>query len=495
MPKLHKKSIKYPWLYFGRNCLAITLFISLAVGCASQKATLSAPELPASHWLEEVPGMPVEHAEKLQAAVPNLYDSSKFFTFDDCVYLTIQQSPLLVNSAVDLEIKKLNLTSAVWQYLPEPNVGLLVSNNITAYNTNRDDTPSDYGQTKFRVSFNAAFPNPISTYFNHQAQRILVNLAVTTHRKAIGETIYDIAVIYQKLEAQRKIIEAQKEFLPLTKKLSAYWRQLETVDGRQGVSLNLSLQREREAELKVERTNIENLMLRTKLKTLAGVEIQQKLNLDTKDADNILKNFDGNKLYWEDRWAVTEDELLIRTQVKLRDFGIMLAWAEYVPDMSIAINNSPPSGQYQPVDGSEDTFVHLNFSFPLIDWGRRYRGVQTARMLKAVAFQEQSRLRSEYQNAWIEAQQNVSLAETGLKIAETNLEVAQMEAKEASINFAEGINVYPQLATKNEALINAKINFINAELDYKLANLAWMNVAGVLKENYIGKPAKEAVGD
>ncbi len=469
--------------------LSVLFLLFVLVGCSSQKATQSAPELPARHWLEEVPGVPVEHAAKLQAAVPNLYDSEKSFTFDDCVYLTIQQSPLLVNSAVDLEIKKVNLTSAIWEYLPEPTVGLQVSNNITAYNTGLDDTPSDYGQTRLRVSFSAHFPNPLETYFNHQAQQIMVNLAIATHRKAIGEAIYDIAEIYQKLEAKRRIIQVQEELVPLTKKLSSYWRQLEAVDGRQGVALNLALQREREAELKLERTQIENLMLRTKLKTIAGVEIQQKLNINTKDADNILQDFSGEKLYWEDRWTVTEDELLVRAQLKLRDFGIMLAWAQYVPDMRIRVNNSPPAGQYQPSDGREDTFVHLDFSFPLIDWGRRYRNVQTARMEKALAFQEQARMRTAYSNNWIEAQQNVTLAQTSLKIAKTNLEVAQMEAKEAEINFNEGIELYPTLAVKQEALINARINFINAELDYKLAELAWMNVAGVLKERYIGKPA------
>ncbi len=484
------------WVRINKFCTPIAiLFFTLAtiVGCASEKATLQAPELPAKHWLEEVPGVPVEHAAKLQAAVPNLYDSQKAFTFEDCVYLTIQQSPMLVNSAVDLEIQKVNLTDAIWQYLPEPNLSLQLSNNITSYNTGLGDTPKDYGQPKMQVSFDAAFPNPLATYFNHQAQQIMVNLAIATHRKAIGSAINDIAGMYQRLEAQRQIIEVQKELIPLSKKLTAYWQQLESVDGRQGVSRNLAVQREREAELTLERTEIENLMLRTKLKTLAGVEIQQKLNLDTKDADSMLAGFDGNKLHWEDRWNATEDELLVRAQLKLRDFGIMLAWAEYVPDMTIQVNNSPPAGQYNPPDGREDTFVHFYFDFPLLDWGRRYRGVQTARMQKALAFQEQARMRNEYSNKWIEAQQNLTLAETSLKIAQTNLEVARMEAKEAEINFQEGIAAYPVLAGKQEALINARINYINAELDYKLAKLSWMDVAGILKERYIGKPAAEVI--
>ncbi len=472
--------------------IMITASLSAIIsGCASQKAGLSAPTLPARHWLEESPGVPIENKSKLQAAVPNLYDSGKTFTFEDCVFLSIQQSPALVNSAVDIEIKKLDLTSAVWRYLPEPRMRIGISNNLTVYNKNRRDVPANYGKSEFDVEIRATFPNPVETYFNHQARKVLHNLAITTHRKAIDGVITEIADIYQRLEAQRKTLEIQQSLVPLTKKVTAYWRKLEAVDGSQGVALNLSIQREREAELKLERTRIENTMLRTKLKTLAGVDTLHKLNISTKNVDDMFKGFQASSLSWEDRWLITEDEFLLRAQVKLKDFNILVAWAEYIPSISFALNQSPPTGQYQPVDGTDDTFFHLFIDFPLIDWGRRYRGVQTARMEKAKAFQDQRRARTKYSNDWLEAKQQVQLAETSVKIAKTSLDIASMKAKEAQINFNAGVIAYPELAGAYEALSEAKIAHVDAELKHKLARLMWMKVAGFLKERYIGKPARE----
>ncbi len=471
-------------------CVAVVA-LGLASGCASQKAGMDAPEKDARHWLEESPGVPVEHKGKLEASVPSLYDANKTFSFDEYVYLTIQQSPMLVGSAVDIEIKRLDLTSAVWEYLPEPRMSLVVSNNLTNYNMGRSDTPANYGRTEFDVSFNAAFPNPVSTYFNHQARKAMVNLAITTHRKAIGETIAEIASMFQRLEAQRKILEIQKGLVPLSEQVTKYWKQLEAVDGRQGVALNLAVQKEREAALKVERTQIENTMLQTKLKILAGVDLTHKLKVSTKDVENIVGDFNGSSLMWEQRWNTTEDELLLRAQVELLDYNIMVAWAQYIPDMTLSLNQSPPDGQYQPPSGTDDTFVHMTFSFPLIDWGRRYRGVQTARMEKAKAFQEQNHARTQYSNTWTEVQQKVHLAETSLKIAETTLQVAKMQEKEAAINFKEGIAQFPELAGRKEALLEARMAYVEAELEYKLAQIEWMHVAGVLKERYIGLPAKE----
>ncbi|MDR2572834.1 MAG: TolC family protein [Desulfovibrio sp.] len=469
-------------------CLCLLLFLS---ACASNKAGLKSPELPARHWLEEAPGIPVENRDKLEAAVPNLYDPNKIFSFEDCVYLAIQQSPLLVNSAVNLEIKRVELTSAIWQYLPEPRMSLHISNNLTQYNNDIRDTPADYGRPKLDIGFQASFPNPVATYFQHQARKIMVNIAIAMHRKAVGEAIHKIAQAYLQLQAKEKIAAAQKELLPLGKDLTAYWQQVEAVEGRQGISLNRARQHERELELMVEQTGMQETMQRTQLKILAGVEPAQRLQTGTGNAEEILAGFDGGKLAWDERWPVLEDEYLLQGQVKLADFNIMLAWAQYVPDMSLSYDRNPPSGQAQPPNGTEDYFLHFNFSFPLIDWGRRYRGVQTARMSKAQAFHEMSRKRTDYSNEWLQAEQKVTLAATQFKLAQTRYETAEMHYKEARIAFGTGTEQLPAVADCRETMVRARIAAIEAELELRLAKLNWMYLAGLLQERFLGPPAKE----
>ena len=269
----------------ARGALIPLLILCLLGGaCSSRKADVRSPELPAKHWLEDSPGVPVENKSKLDAALPNLYNPNKSFNFEDCVFLAIQQSPMLVNSAVEIEIKKLALTDAVWKYLPEPRIELTVSNNLTRLNMDERDTPGDYGRTKLRAEFSADFPNPVATYFEHKVQKIMVNLAIATHRKAVGEAILNIAQAYLKLQAQRDILAAHKELLPLGREMVAYWRQVENVAGRQGVALNLARQAEREKELTIEKTNMQEVMDRTKLKVIAGVDPRQRFDVDTESS-------------------------------------------------------------------------------------------------------------------------------------------------------------------------------------------------------------------
>lgn len=476
---------------FWSRVLAALALVCFIWGCASQKAGVKSPELPPRHWLDEAPGVPVENKDKLAAALPNLYDPNKVFNFEDCVFLTIQQSPLLVKSAVDIEIKRLALTDAVWKYLPEPRMTVTVSNNLTRYNEREPDTPGDYGQTVVRAGFYAAFPNPMATYFEHKVQKILLNLAISAHRKAVGNAIYEIAKAYLNLEAQREIVEAQKQLKPLDKNLVAYWREVENVEGRQGTAIDLAKQGEKEGELKLKKTKMQEVMGRTRLKVLAGVEPRHRFDVDTANARNILKGFNGRDLKWEDRWEKTEDDLLLRAQVRLGDYKIMVAWAQYVPDMTIQLNTYPPAGQYQPPGGNEDMFVHLNFDFPLLDWGRRYRGVQTARMEKAQAFHDMSQKRSDYSNRWLEAEQGVALERTELQLAQNTFETAEMQYREARISFDSGLVELPQVVDTHKEMIAAKIKLIQAQLKYDLAELQWMYVANVLQERFLGPPAKD----
>ena len=451
---------------------------------------MKSPELPARHWLTEVPGVPVERKENLATAVQNLYDPTRSFRFEDAVYLAIQQSPMLVNSAVNIEIKRLALTDSLWKFLPEPRLILSVTNNLTRSNEDTRYVSGDYGQTKLDVGFRCDFPNPIATYFENDVQRGMVNMAISTHRKAVGEAIYNIAKMYLKLRSLHDIQEAKKAVLPLGKEMKNYWQEVEAIEGRQGVQVNLADEHTRELELTVEKTKMETTMERTRLKILAGVDAHHKMTVDVASADSILKGFDGYALKWEDRWTKTEDDLLLRGQIKLADYNIMVAWAQYMPLMSLEVNKQPPAGQAQPSGGEEDVFLHLNFDIPLIDWGHRYRGVQTARMQKAQAFHEMARKRTEYSNRWLQAEQAVALADTQRKIAKTRFTTAELQYKEADIAFREGIEEMPVVTSLHEQMANARIAVIEAELQYKIALLDWMYLANVLQERFLGLPLK-----
>ena len=49
------------------------------------------------------------------------------------------------------------------------------------------------------------------------------------------------------------------------------------------------------------------------------------------------------------------------------------------------------------------------------------------------------------------------------------------------------------MATRQDDMVQARIAFINAELEYKLAQLDWMELSNVLPQRFLGLPAKEVI--
>lgn len=467
----------------------MVLCLTLCVSCGVKKARQKAPELPAKHWLEESPGIPTQQKYNLDASVSKLAEA-KPFDFEECVFLAIQQSPLLVKSAVDIELKRLKLIDTVWQYIPEPKVRVNLANNITRYNGSNKDKPKKYGQTAFDYEIYGAFNNPVITYFEHKVQAALINSAIALHRKAVGEVIYKIAQSYLKLQLYEDIIKKRRQLCDESKKLVAYWQQVETVEGEQGSSFNLALQHQKELELELERAQRIADIEKSTLKMLIGLDAKEELKLNVSSALAILQDFDGEKFEWADRWTKTEDELLLRGQVTLDDYKILVAWAQYLPQLTIQANKSAPAGHRTPTGGTPDYFLHFDFDIPLFDYGHRYRGVQVARMNKAEAFHNLAQKRTDYSYQWLQARQGVTLAGTKRNLAKTRLETAQVQFGEARADFENGIVEMPEFVFRQENRTDAEIAFNEAQLNYNLANLEWMYVAARLQEYFLGLPAK-----
>ncbi len=468
---------------------ATVLCLTLCVSCGVKKAQQKAPELPAKHWLEESPGIPAQQKYNLDASVNKLAEA-KPFDFEECVFLAIQQSPLLVKSAVDIELKRLKLIDTVWQYIPEPKVRVNLANNITRYNGSNRDKPKKYGQTAFDYEIYGAFNNPVITYFEHKVQAALINAAISLHRKAVGEIIYKIAQSYLKLQLYEDIIKKRRQLRDESQKLVSYWQQVENVEGEQGSNLNLALQHRKELELELERAQRIADIERSTLKMLIGLDAKEELKLNLNTMLPILKDFDGEKFEWADRWTKTEDELLLRGQVTLEDYKILVAWAQYLPLLTIQANKNPPAGHRTPTGGTPDYFLHFDFDIPLFDYGHRYRGVQVARMKKAEAFHDIAQKRNEYSYKWLQARQGVTLAGTKKNLAKTRLETAQVQFGEARADFENGIVEMPEYVSRQENRTDAEIAFSEAQLNYNLANLEWMYVAARLQEYFLGLPAK-----
>jgi len=477
-----------------KRCLVPALLIVLCAfisACSSPKATQTSPELPPRHWLGETPGLPFrsDKDKELHTTVPlTLYAPEKRYNFEDCVYLAIQQSPLLATSSIKLEMSRLKEKDAVWEYAPEVHMVLSSAVNLTQYNEGNRNNYGDYGRTVFRLRFYASVPNPFNTYFTIKAQQVMTNIAVLGHRKAIGLAIWEIADSYLQMHAQMRIRDEQAKLPDIAKETTTYWKSMDSSVGGHALDMDKARQNETQVALQQDKTRHVDKMIRMRLKTLLGLGSDQPLETELQNSAAVFQDFDGRKLHWEDRWTLSEEYLTEKMGIMLQDYKILLAWAQYMPTITLDVNSYPPAGQAQPIGGREDIFLHFGFDFTLLDWGRRYRGVQTARMNKAIAFQAMAEKRTKYENKWAQSRQAYEMAVTNRELARGDLRSAELEQQKSEIEYAGGTLDLPMLTKSKDAVIRARVSLIQAELALQQAELQWMHLAGILEERFMDVP-------
>jgi hypothetical protein len=241
--------------------------------------------------------------------------------FNECVRVSLAQSPLLTKSAIEIESKRLDVGDAYSQYIPT------IILNTTFYlslpklrNTSGDAAMASYlanpstdpvqnaksiaslqqyahqvapnrNRKSYDLNFSTGAWNPLLTAFEVQARKELVNIAVLAHLKVIDQGLKRLASTFLQLGMVESLIKLAREKEELAAK------NLEYVKTRAGLGQGAQLD-VRIAEGKINMAKAECDKMRTnrtvlldELKFIMGVPFIQKveLNLDNYE-DRSSKN-------------------------------------------------------------------------------------------------------------------------------------------------------------------------------------------------------------
>ena len=337
----------------------------------------------------------------------------------------------------------------------------VVTSNLTQYNRNLPNQ-GDYGGTKYQISYAGYYNNPVATYFDVQAQKELMCIAIATHKQVMGKCITQIASLLVQIQAKQESLNALEQSLDIAKKQKDYvitFGQYKTEiwsgpDIREDIVRDMVLQ--------VDTARMELTALRNQLKTLVGLDRNQQLHVDTASAVKDIQGFDPATLSWEQCWEESTERYLLAQQVRLHDAGIMLARAQYVPDISFAVNESPPNGQAQSADAQTDQFLHVTLGFPLLIGGdatvthsKPVRANGKAGWMKSSAARNTAA-------RWFTAEEQLSLGRARLRQREHAEQSAAKRLQASTISY-EGRLTLLSLPARNRPCRRARMARINAQ--------------------------------
>lgn len=406
---------------------------------------------------------------------------------DDLVWTAIQDSPVISKGQINLQIQEINKSDAKWQYLPEMHLNYHITTNLTKKNEGSRYVGESYGETTYETTFQGFYRNPVSTYFNVEAQNELMKTAIASQRKVIADCIYQIANtllnIYKNEKSidiiEAKIAEAQKrsDYAAINEKRSVEWAGEASLADDLLESMELRLQ-----EIKM------NLMMnRTALKKLIGLDINLALKVDAKSVFPLLGSFHPERMDWEQAWKNSEDKYLADQSVKLETANIYIAWAQYFPNINIGVNESPGKGQSQPTNAESDQFLHMSFIFPLLDWGHRWRQADIASERRKQRRLEVIEKTRNYQQDWESQQQKNLLAEATVARWQQSLKSLAKRREGTEISFRNGGASLGSLTDMRQRELDAELSLLNAETGAAQAKLDWMAFASALSRHYLGE--------
>ena len=461
----------------------LLVFTLLLSGCGSA-AYEGLPNLPEKDWL-------TPKAEKSEASSTTtefeFYQPDKVISFKDLVYLAIQSSPVISRGRINLEVQQIARRDAMWRYLPEMHLLYTISNNITKYNESQmgkyDDT---YGKTQYQVSFTGVFNNPVATYFSVQAQDELMQVAVSTQRKAISECILNIANLLLLIELKEKSIASLKKMLRLAERRRDFEQTRQKFAPNIFAPAALSEEALQDIRLRLRTAEMELALNRSQLKLLVGIDVSKSLKVDPAGVHEMLATFSPRDLDWQNCWNQTEDRYLLRQQVRLEEANVYLAWAQYVPNISMVLNENPPNGQSQAAGAQTDQFFHLTFDFPLLDWGHRYRMAAMSSAKRRQRMLDEIQKQREYGQRWVTMEQQLLLAEARAEQRTFADQTAQKNFEAMQIAFDHGTVGLGALVDAQQSGIEKSLMAHQSAYDAAKTKLDWMYFSAELTKFFLG---------
>lgn len=464
------------------RCIVLALVLALS-GCATT-AYEGLPDLPEKDWLSP---KAENAAGRVEQSEVEFYQPDKVHSFQDLVYLAIQSSPVISHGRINLEVQQISRRDAVWKYLPEMHLLYTISNNITKYNQSQVGQFDDsYGKTQYQVSFTGVFNNPVATYFNVEAQNELMQVAISTQRKAIVDCILNIADMLLLIDLKEKSIKNLKEMLVLAEKMRDFSEARDKFSPNLYAPASQSEEFLQDMRLRLRAMEIELSLHRSQLKLLVGIDMTKALKVDPSGVYEVLAAFSPEQLDWQQCWEQTEERYLLRQQVRLEEANVYLAWAQYVPNISMVLNENPPNGQSQAAGAQTDQFFHLTFDFPLLDWGHRYRMAAMSGARKRQRMLDEIQRQREYGQRWVTMEQQLLLAQARVEQRKFAEQAAQKSADAMQVAFKNGTVALSDMIGMQQGANEKRLLALQAAYDAAKAKLSWMYFSSELSKFFLG---------
>ncbi len=398
-------------------------------------------------------------------------------SFARCVNLALRQSPYLTSSALDIDLKKLDVSDAKYSFIP----GFSLR---TLYYVNAPDpvTPGS-SANPYTIQFITEQYNPIENYFNLRARQKLTKIAVYAHLLVISDYLQRLAMGFLELESLDRIAELQEEIIALARKDIAYIKTRGQASGTTVTEIEMAEQQLMLAVSEKEKLDSSRVTILDGLRYMLGLKpTDPPLDLDLRDArGQVLNQFDPNGTTLA---QVRSNSLELKIQTikkEMQEKNITLAYARFLPTIVWTVQTTDPLyGRDQ-----NGLYFALGLELPIWDGLKRYHNIERQKIILKQYLAEGETKGMELGQKWNQAQLKLKTARDDLKVAEAREKVAALSEKQAGISYGAGGQALPNYYAEQRTHLEAKKMILAKKLEYNKAVLAIRGLSGELLNSFV----------
>ncbi len=393
--------------------------------------------------------------------------------FEGYVHLALRQSPYLLKSALEIDIRRLDEADSRYALTPPVSFS-------TRYYVNRP-TARDLNPRPYSLSFTTEGYNPLEAYFSLQAKKLLTQIAVLAHLKVLSKGLHRLGRCFLELDTLKNMAPLQRQVVDLARENLAYVQNRLSLGEASSLEARLAVQELEVAQAEGERLKIHDQRLRENLKAFLG-KSPPPIQFDLSQVRRqVLGGFDPAAATLEQARSRSLDLKIQALKKELQAQNILLAKTKLLPTLFLGVQTPDPLSL---VD-ARGYYFSVGLNLPVWDGFKRARDISRQKTILRQFNAEEEEMGLDLGSRWREGQEVLSSTAVALKLARAQEELAQLKERQGEICYRTGGEPLPVYLEGRRAALEARKNTAAKILEYDQAVLGLRYLSGDLGKTYV----------
>lgn len=393
-------------------------------------------------------------------------------TYQRAVGTLLQNSPAIRNSELEVKLRRLDETDSRLSFVP----------GVTLRTRYFPQQPSESTTDPYSIEFAVDAYNPVETYFNLQARKVVTQIAIFGHLQVISDSILRLGLGYLELEKMDRVLEYQRDWVDLAEQSVAFTRSRLALGGVSPVELKMAEQELELGRAEQERAVMSKATILDGMKSLMGLEADQVPDLNIRNArDQVISGFDPASATLENTKARSIDLKVQHLKMELQKKHVTVSYARFAPNLLLGINTTDPLG----TQNDRGLYFSIGFELPIWDGLKRYNNIGRQKTILQQFSHEGAAKEADIESKWRAAQEKLRDSGVQLKLARSQGELAALKVRQAEIAYLAGREPLAFLLAEQRRHLDVKKNISMRELELDKATLALRALSGDLITSYV----------